>query len=469
VLKFAQLMPDLYGRVLRNLLLPLGDRLRGIPIGQTLELLENSQYWDRGRLEAYRDAKLRLLVDTAWRRVPHYRDQMHSLGVAPGDIQTASDLHKLPVLTRSMLRSKPIEVFCNSTARTSKMSTVRTGGSTGEPLTFRVSKACRAFDRATLYRLYRWCGIDRGDPVFSVWGNLPAGSAWQSRLQSVKRRYISRIRSLDAFQMNAASQRRFIAQVHRGGTMVLRGYTSALVSLAQFAEENGCEFPHPIALVTTAEPLFPRQRQLLSRAFGAPVHDQYGCAEVNGVAMQCEQQDGMHIAEEHVVVEILDDNDQPVPPGVAGRIVLTNLDNEVMPFIRYDSGDIGALRATSCPCGRSLALMEPVQGRAVDMIHGLSGNKVYGTFFYHVLNELGWFEQLTLFEFQVIQTAADKLVVLLVSGRPPQENELRGFIERVQESLGPMDIQLRQMAALQRSRAGKLRYTVRQWHTEDPG
>jgi phenylacetate-CoA ligase len=348
------------------------------------------------------------------------------------------------------------------------MSTVRTGGSTGEPLTFYVSNTSRAFDRATLYRLYRWCGADRGDPVFSVWGNLTGGSDWKSRMRVLKRRYISRTRTLDAFQMNPDTQQRFIADMRHSRPMILRGYTSALVNLAQFAEENGFELPRPCALVTTAEPLFPEQRLILSQAFCAPVYDQYGCAEVNGVAMQCEELDGLHISEEHVVVEILDENNQPVPPGVTGRVVLTNLDNEVMPFIRYDSGDVGSLRATPCSCGRSLSVMEPVQGRTVDMIQGLNGNHVYGTFFYQVLNALGWFERLPVFEFQVVQTTAARLSVLLVSGRPPEAAERRQFIERLREYLGPMEIQLRQVESLQRSRAGKLRYTIRQWNAEGP-
>jgi len=444
----------------------MGDRLRGIPINQTLDLLEHSQSWDRSRLEDYRDAKLRLLVANAYRHVPYYRETMQTIGVKPENIQTASDLSKLPVLTRKILRSSPISFFCNSTIKPSRMSTVRTGGSTGEPLTFFVSNTSRAFDRATLYRLYRWCGADRGDPVFSVWGNLTIGNDWQSRMRTLKRRYISRTRTLDAFQMNPETQQCFIAVMRHSRAMILRGYASALVNLAQFAEKNGFVLPRPSALITTAEPLFPEQRHILSRAFCAPIYDQYGCAEVNGVAMQCEEMDGLHISEEHVVVEILDENNQPVPPGVTGRVVLTNLDNEAMPFIRYDNGDIGSLRATPCNCGRSLSVMEPVQGRMVDVIQGSNGNHVYGTFFYQVLSSLGWFERLPVFEFQVVQTTANQLNVLLVSGRPPEAAERHQFIERLQEYLGPMNIQLRQVESLQRSRAGKLRYTIQQWNTE---
>jgi phenylacetate-CoA ligase len=462
------LMRDPYGVIVKNLLLPIGDRLRGISIGQTLSFLEGSQRWDRGRLEAYRDSKLRLIIDTAYHHVPYYRDAMRNVGVTSEDIKTPKDLSKLPVLTRSTLRRRPIETFCNSTVDVARTGSVRTGGSTGEPLTFHVSKASRAFDRATHFRLYRWCGIERGDRVFLVWGNPTPVNNLKSRANEMKRRYISRTRVLDAFQMNPETQARFLADMRHGGKMVLSGYTSALVNLAHFARESGFELPRPRALVTTAEPVYPEQRHVLSRAFCAPVHDQYGCAEVNGVAMQCEELDGLHISEEHVVVEILDQNDQPVPPGVEGRIVLTNLDNEVMPFIRYDSGDIGSLRSTLCACGRTLSLMEPVRGRMVDVIQGLNGNSVYGTFFFHVLSQSGWFEALPLSEFQVVQIAADRLNVSLVSGRYPRESERRQFVDRVQAYLGPMDIEIHRVEALRRSPGGKLRYTIRQWKGGGP-
>lgn len=457
-------MSSPYDRLLRSVILPFGDWYRQIPIGKALDLLEESQWWPASRLREYRDRKLRALIAQAYEHVPYYRQVMDGRGLKPADVQTAEDLPKLPLLTRQVLREVSRDRFLNQAMPAGEMSRGRTGGTTGEPLVFYISRTSRAFDRATLYRFYRWCGGDRGELLFTVWAQLIVASRWADLMRRWKRRYITREWILDAFAMTPESMRKFVEAMRRHRPKMLRGYTSALAELARFVSQEGLQTPALRAITTTAEPILPEQREILERAFRAPLYDQYGCAEVNGVAFECERRDGLHIACEHAIVEVVDQNGQPVPPGQNGRLLLTHLDNEAMPFIRYETGDLGALRSGMCPCGRPLPLMEPVHGRTLDMIYGLNGQSVYGAFFIHLQNELGWTQDLPIHEFQVVQKAADRLEYRLVSGRPPTAEELKLFIQRTQDYLGPMQIDYRQVERVDRTRSGKLRYTICEWN-----
>jgi phenylacetate-CoA ligase len=459
-------MSGLYDQFLRGVILPLGDWYRQIPIGKTLDFLEESQWWPADRLVEFRHQKLQAIIAQAYEHVPYYREVMDARRLKPGDIRKADDLPKLPLLTRQILRDVPRERFLNQAMPAKHMSMGRTGGTTGEPLVFYISRTSRAYDRATLYRFYRWCGGDRGALLFTVWAQLIVASRKDDLLRRLKRRYLTNEWILDAFAMTPEAMRQFVQAMCRLRPKMLRGYTSALTELARFVVREGLETPPLAAMTTTAEPILPEQREVLERAFRTKLYDQYGCAEVNGVSFECEQRDGLHIASEHVIVEVVDDGGCPLPPGRVGRVVLTHLDNEAMPFIRYATGDMSALRSGECPCGRQLPLMEPVRGRTLDMIIGLNGQYVYGAFFIHLQNELGWTQSLPVHEFQVVQTSADRLEYRLVSGRPPTPEELQVFIQRTQDYLGPMQIDYRQVERVDRTRSGKLRYTIRQWNPE---
>ena len=116
------------------------------------------------------------------------------------------------------------------------------------------------------------------------------------------------------------------------------------------------------AIFCTGEVLYDHQRELISETFGVPVANGYGARDAGFIAHECPA-GKMHIAAEHVIVEILDESGQSVPKGEVGEIVITNLDGYAMPFIRYKTGDLGALADEQCPCGRGLPLMKEI-GRA---------------------------------------------------------------------------------------------------------
>jgi phenylacetate-CoA ligase len=459
-------MSDAYAWFLRAAVLPVGDALRRVPIGAVLRVLSETQWRTPAEIRAFQSEKLQRLVESAHAHVPYVREMMAARGLSPRDIRCADDLCKLPLMDKRIIRENWPERITHRGLPESHSLVMRTGGSTGEPLFFRISRASRAWDRASYYRCLAWCGVERAELVMTVWGRLIVAGRTPRVLRSAKERFVTRERILDAFTMNPESMRAFVRQMRRLGARLLRGYTSALVDLGRFVERERLPLPPLAALGTTAEQVLPEQRRFLERVFGAPLFDQYGCAEVGGAAYECAHHAGLHVAAEHCVIEIVDDAGAPLPPGRVGRIALTNLDNEVTPFLRYTNDDMAALLPEPCPCGRGLPLLSPVTGRVSDMIYGVNGNRVHGEFFTHLLHELGWTESLPVREFQVEQSAADRLVFRVVSERAPSVAQRERLLLAIRHHLGEMNVEYEQLASLPRSGSGKRRFTLRTWDPE---
>src|SRR5690606_27231378 len=134
----------------------------------------------------------------------------------------------------------------------------------------------------------------------------------------------------------------------------------------------------PQGIVTTSMMLLEQERKIIERAFNCKVTNRYGCEEVGLIAVECEQHAGMHINSPHVIVESLDANNQPVPEGEAGKLVITDLNNFGMPLIRYRVEDVGVISHRQCACGRTMPILERLEGRVADFLRKPDGGQVAG-------------------------------------------------------------------------------------------
>jgi phenylacetate-CoA ligase len=211
---------------------------------------------------------------------------------------------------------------------------------------------------------------------------------------------------------------------------IIEAYASAAAGLAVFMNQNGITDVHVDAVVTSGETLFEAHRQAIEQAFHCPVFNRYGCREFGGIAHECAEHRGLHLNAESFIMELVAD-ERTAETGLY-RIVLTNLDNFTMPFIRYDIGDMGQPASTFCACGRGLPLIEAPFGRMIDLVFSPSDRMIsvhfltllFGDYSQHVSG------------FQAVQTAPDRLDVLFVptdSLTPMIEKELHG---RLQEHTG---------------------------------
>src|SRR5690606_25431630 len=143
----------------------------------------------------------------------------------------------------------------------------------------------------------------------------------------------------------------------------------------------------PRSVIVGAEKLYPFQRKLIEEAFAAPVFETYGSREFMLIAAECDRHEGLHLTSEHLLVEILDEDGRPTPAGEAGNVVITDLYNFGMPFIRYANGDRAIAGWSKCSCGRGLPLLRQVTGRRLDVLHSPDGRRIPGEFFPHCLKD----------------------------------------------------------------------------------
>lgn len=159
---------------------------------------------------------------------------------------------------------------------------------------------------------------------------------------------------------------RIVAELNEFRPGILNGYASA-IALAAREREAGRLRIEPVLVITAAEGLPAEEYPRIAEAFGAKVRNQYACAEFMGLANGCEE-NWLHVNADWVILEPVDAEFRPVPPGeLSHTVLLTNLANRVQPIIRYDIGDSITVRPDRCPCGNPLPAVQ-VQGRASDVL-----------------------------------------------------------------------------------------------------
>jgi phenylacetate-CoA ligase len=239
------------------------------------------------------------------------------------------------------------------------------------------------------------------------------------------------------------------------GARIAHGYASTIARFCEHIEKTGKSVTPLRGVFTTAEKLFPKQRDTISRVFGCSVYDCYGSSEVQNIATQCP--DGrMHINADFVVLETepssLDLDNQTKP------FLLTSLRNYAMPFIRYRNEDCGSLIEDDCDCGNSFPLMELNISRVSDSFVLPNGRIVHGEFFTHLM-----YGSKGISTFQFHQTATDHITIWVVPGVGSDEARQRTLLSAVAQvkALSPqkLTVEVRETDNIPLSSAGKHRFT----------
>lgn len=387
--------------IANNIGFPLQDITTGTRIPETLVFLSESQYWDETRMREYRIHKLKLIIDHAYKNVPYYREAFDKTKLKPSDINDLTDLYKIPVVTRENFGSRNTDFIARG-VKSRHIKAGKTGGTTGSPVNVLKDASDRTLTWASYYRWYSWMGISMGEKSLTFWGarNVTGNNVYEN----IKQRVINCLQNtvvINSFNITRGHLPSVIDKINKTKPVLIKGYLSSLLFLADYMKENKVRLSFPLkALSSTTETLLPNNRKMLEEIFRVPVFDQYGCGEVSGIAYECSHHKGMHLTQEHVIAETLDDTGNPVIKE--GNVVITNLDNFIMPFIRYANGDVATLSETRCSCGVTLPLMVSVDGRASDVIILKNDARVHGVFFTDILYEKGIFTD-RIQRFQVFQ------------------------------------------------------------------
>jgi len=190
--------------------------------------------------------------------------------------------------------------------------------------------------------------------------------------------------------------------------------------------------------------------------FGAPVFETYGSREFTFIAGECDRHQGLHVSMENLLVEILDDDGRPTPAGEEGNVVITDLSNYGMPFIRYANGDRAVAGWGTCSCGRGLPLLQKVVGRRLDILETPDGRRIPGEFFPHLMKDFPAVKR-----FQVVQEQLDRIELRLVVNYPLPQQSRSLLDQEIRKVVGPaVKLSLLTVDDIPLTSAGKLRVVV---------
>jgi phenylacetate-CoA ligase len=199
--------------------------------------------------------------------------------------------------------------------------------------------------------------------------------------------------------------------------------------------------------------------------FGAPVFETYGSREFMLMGAECDRHEGLHLTMENLLVEVLDDQWQPAADGEEGNVVVTDLFNYGMPFVRYANGDRAVAGWSACSCGRGLPLLKKVVGRRLDVIHTPDGRRVPGELFPHLMKD---FEEVK--RFVVIQESADELKLEVVISPAWVQGHRERIAHLIQQAVGPhMRLLIREVDDIPLTAVGKLRVVINRMASEPVG
>jgi phenylacetate-CoA ligase len=261
---------------------------------------------------------------------------------------------------------------------------------------------------------------------------------------------------LSSFEMKDGDMLDHSRKINRFKPTLLVGYPSSLEVFSAFIIRENVNLHRPKGIITSGETLFEPQREMIEKAFGCKVMNRYGSREMGNIASECQHQEGLHIHEDHVVVEVLNENQQPCSPGELGELVVTDLHNWGFPMIRYRIGDLGVLSGEPCSCGRPFRLLERIEGRTFDLVVGCNGNHVPGNYFTLYFRKFAGIDQ-----FQVRQNKQLEVEVLLVINSSFASTTEAKLMAGMKEKLGAdTSISLTFVDQIAQTSSGKHRWVI---------
>ena len=392
------------------------------------------------------------IVRTAITHTRFYSKYYSASGFELGDIGKDGWFEKLPIVTKKDLKEH-FDEFVNPKLRQYlKVST--TGGSTGTPT--KTGYDSRIPEEIYSWRLQKRFGVNPWDDHAYIWRDTRKSKL--AKFKNAAMWWPTKHLKLDASFLTDEAIEEFLYKFNKLKPALLQGYVGAVSQVAQYVLDHKMTMWSPKVVWTTSAPLPPIQRQLIQKAFGAPVCDEYGSCELRWIASQCPEGKGLHVNVEHVHIEFVDDNNMPVPKGEYGRTLLTNLEDTVFPLIRYENNDRGRWLTEPCECGCTLPCIDSVKGREVESFKLPSGKTINGEFLTTIFDATPDIAR----GFRVVQHKDMSITVECIPSAREYEPQIETIVKDFGDKLGgEVAVKCKFVDAISHDR-GKLRFVVRE-------
>lgn len=432
--------------VIARKLFRLYERLAGLRISADLRQLEESQYWEPGSIQKDQEQKLSQHLSYASQNSPYWSELFKKQGYQ-SNVDPYEFLKKIPIIDKGGMRqSIPRMLVPGFKGKTIR---VPSSGSTGEPVTMHVDVALYSLLKANLFRMWKWAGYEPGDPW--VWVKTDKRDTPILKLKD----WAFNCRYFSVFNLERERLVKMLKTLQGQHITMVRGYASGIYVMVKTMVEEGITDVHVDTVATTGENLFPKYREAIESFFGCKIYDTYA-GDVFSIAAQCEH-GSYHVSEESTYLELLDDDDQPVPPGISGHVVVSDFTNKYMPLFRCRIGDMATAKAGTCPCGRGLSLLKSVDGRDSDIIWLPNGRTIIVNYFSIVFENMKGVEQ-----FQVVQEEVLRIVIhLRINDGYDKTRDETYLRDCLAESAGPeAKVEFEYHEEIPLTRSGKRRFVI---------
>jgi phenylacetate-CoA ligase len=426
------------------------------PTFAMLAEIEHTQWRSREGIEAVQAQRLNRLLAGAWAHSPWHAARLRASGlidaVQSGAV-TLADLARLPTMNKRDARDNVEQLVWRGVP--GGVFPYTTGGSSGEPLMFYFGRQRQASDAAGRMRARRWWGVAPGEREAYLWG-APVELNKTDRIKTLRDRLVNQL-VLNAFAMSFERMDDYLDALQAWQPKCLYGYASSVALLAAHAEalQRKLNLPKLRVVCTTGEPLYPHQRELIARVFGAPVANEFGSRDIGFTAHEAPGGQMLLMSESHIV-EVLNEAGQPVEPGEAGEAIVTGLTSAAQPFIRYRTGDVLRLAQDTAVGGQGLHVIAEVSGRQTDFVVAADGRVMHALAVIYVLRAVPGIAQ-----FKCVQHALDHMEVQIVPDTNWSEAARHVVEAGLRARLGEaLRVEIRLLHEISPEASGKHRYVV---------
>jgi len=403
-----------------KLLFKIGYLLKRPNVLRYYKQFQKTQYKSYEWQKNQQEKQLKKLIIFVSKNVPYYIKLFKKNNINPKNIKTIEDLKRIPILTKQIIKQNWLD-FIPKNIDKIKYLNGSTGGSTGAPLKYRMSKKDYEIGCALLYRGWGNAGYKLGDKMAMMGGSSLVPNT-KSNLKTKIQDFFLNFRHYSSFGMSEKNLLEYFNDINKWKPKFIRGYASSIYLFAKFIDKNNLKLKYKIeAIFTTAEKLFKKQRQFIEKALGASVFDNYGLNDGGISSYECKNHYGMHVDTKRAILETINSNDKQIIEQ-QGKILATSLYNYAMPFIRYDTGDMGIISDSECACGQKTLLLKEIIGRVTDTLK--LNNIIIGSPVLTVL--MGKFD---IEQYQIIQDDKTSIIIKIVQGKTYNKKINEGYIK----------------------------------------